>query len=251
MNNRICLDTRIVFLLVIMIILVGVYQYLSIKNTQPLQNKSVCPPCHVCPACPTSNESGNQTIQREVTTNNQVNNTTNTLNHTVSSGVINQEPEQPTEVHVHHIHDTVVPRVIPRDPVREYDQRKVNDPLEQPTRRVARHQIHPMVLRDIVDLPTQGYPDNFIQLGTLLRSGDGTSDSKILRLFGRQEFPNSTRYEYYTLINSGNDMIKVPITVKGNKELWDDDTISIPELGYDYTVKLYKYDAPRYYPDIL
>ena len=80
----------------------------------------------------------------------------------------------------------------------------------------------------------------------LFRSGD----NKILRLFGRQEFPRSNRYEYYTSINSGNDTIKVPVENPRKQELYDDDTIVVSELNTTYKVKIYKYDAPRYYPVI-
>jgi hypothetical protein len=138
------------------------------------------------------------------------------------------------------------------DFVRQYDYYKAYDPLEQPARRVPRHEIYPMYLRNMVDIPTRGYPDNFTQIGVLVKQGDPTKneDNKILRLFGRQEYPGSERYEYYTKINSGNDQIKIPIDLR-RRELYDDDVVYVKELKEHYQVSLYQYDAPRYYPDIL
>ncbi|AYV76852.1 MAG: hypothetical protein Barrevirus2_5 [Barrevirus sp.] len=150
------------------------------------------------------------------------------------------------------------------DPIMQYDYRKAFDPLIDPTRRVARNELPVFPLKAYIDLPTKGYPDNFNQTGLLIlepdshkrdrRRSDNDNDNKILRLFSRQEFPGSNRYEYYTLISSGNDLIKIPITnnYRGQriKELDDDDIIHIEELGKNYRVKLLKYDQPRYYPNI-
>lgn len=141
---------------------------------------------------------------------------------------------------------------INNDLVRQYDIRKAFDPLEEPTRRVARHEIHPLHLKRLIDFPTRGYPDNFTQIGILVKEGHSHKnyDNKILRLFGRQEFPGSNRYEYYTSINSGNDSIKIPIDVR-QQELYDDDVVFIKELKDKYRVNLHKYDAPKYYPDLI
>jgi len=138
------------------------------------------------------------------------------------------------------------------DPIREYDYRKVYDPLESPTRRVPRHVIPPVHVKQFIDIPTRGYPDNFKQIGLLIKQGDVSSgdNEKILRLFGRQEFPGSNKYEYYTSVSSGNEVIKVPIEIKGNKELYDDDIITVDVLGSGYKVDLHDFDSPKYYPNI-
>lgn len=170
------------------------------------------------------------------------------------------------------------------DPVREYDYRKIYDPLEEPTRRVDRYQIPPAYFKRFIDIPSRGYPDNFSQVGILVRihndhnrhghagnashtghsghsnhsgqeemvvSNQNNSDNNILRLFSRQEYPGSwTRFEYYTALNSGFDSIKIPIDAKRNRELYDGDTVYIKELNQTYKVQLYNYDSPRYYPDL-
>ncbi len=81
--------------------------------------------------------------------------------------------------------------------------------------------------------------------------GSNGSNDQILRLFGRQEFPGSNRYEYYTMIPSGFDQIKIPINSRGRRdELYDGDIVFIREIGNSYKVQLYDYDQPKYYPDL-
>lgn len=141
------------------------------------------------------------------------------------------------------------------DIVKQYDYHKSFDPLEDPTRRVPRHEIPPIALKYALDIPTRGYPDNYNQFGVLKKESKHDHDHKIddnqnqlIRLFGRQRYPGSNEYEYYTMITSGNDLIKIPIHNKRRNELYEDDIIYIKELSNDYKVHLYKYDAPRYYP---
>lgn len=141
------------------------------------------------------------------------------------------------------------PRIDPRiDPILEYDYGKLNDQLAQPARRVSRYDIPPADVKQFLDIPTRGYPDNFTLIGLLV--SDRKDENKIIRLFGRQEYPRSDRYEYYAMINSGLDKIKVNLNVK-QRELYDDDNVYVKELDQNYKVQLYKYDAPKYYPDII
>ena len=146
-------------------------------------------------------------------------------------------------------------QVILRDPVRSYDNRKYYDPMIEPTRRVPRHEIPPVYLKNMIDYPSRGYPDNYTQLGTLVLEHQDQehqdNQNKILRLFGRQTYPGSDSYEYYTMLNSGLDQIKIPVyNKKRNRELYQDDIVYIYELRQKYRVNLYKYDYPRYYPDL-
>ena len=149
-----------------------------------------------------------------------------------------------------------VPTMGPIDPVREYDYQKMEDPLENPRRRVARHEIPPMHVKGYLDYPTRGYPDNFNQFGILIRQNrlNGDHENKVLRLYGRQIYPTASTYEYYTAINSGLDSIKIPLNHKrrrNRRELFDDDIIFIKELNAKYKVQLHQFDAPLYYPHIL
>lgn len=218
MSTLYCVNNTNLVLGIIIIISVTLIIIITAFNTG---SKS----CPVCPSCPM-------------------------IDNTVS--LSETQPRQQLDNRVT-LEQNLIPNVPVTDVIRDYDYRKVFDPLEQPTRRVARHEIQPFYLKQMIDLPSRGYPDNFTQFGVLIKQGDPNKnvDNKIIRLFGRQEFPGSNRYEYYTLINSGNDQIKVPIRNKRRDELYDGDKIYIKELDEHYKVSLHKFDEPKYYPDIL
>lgn len=147
----------------------------------------------------------------------------------------------------------IVDDQIVSDPIRDYDYSKLYDPLTDPTRRVGRYEIPPYYLKQMIDIPTRGYPDSYSQFGVLVNKNkkNKETDNKILRLFGRQTYPGSSVYEYYIMINNGLDQIKLPLRTKRRNELYDGDKVFVPELGRDYTVNLHDFSYPRYYPDIL
>lgn len=162
-------------------------------------------------------------------------------------------PECPASEKVVEVRETVItpPNAEFVDPVREYDLRKVIDPLENPARRLARHQIPPAAVRQYLNIPTQGYPDNFHQLGLLVKSGAAEdAKNKVLRLFGRETFPGSNKYEYFTSVANGLDQIKVPIENQRNKEYYDGDSVTLEPFEGEYTVKLHPHDGPRYHPNV-
>ena len=166
----------------------------------------------------------------------------------------NKIPKNVTKIEkpVYHHQPPVTSVKPPVDMIRQYDYRKAFDPLEEPTRRVPRHEIPPVYFKRNIDIPTRGYPDNFRQFGTLVKKGNlnNNEENKIIRLFGRQEYPGSRKHEYYTSVRSGLDNIKVPINNK-KQELYDGDKVYIKELDDNYEVHLSKFDEPKYYPDII
>lgn len=145
--------------------------------------------------------------------------------------------------------------------IRQYDYNKVYDILENPARRVPRNELPPQYVKRLIDYPTRGYPDNYTQYGILKRIShrptsehehehSDQSNNFIIRLFGRQEFPGSNKFEYYTMINNGFDQIKIPIYSR-KQELYDGDEIFLKELDSKYIILLYDYDEPKYYPDLV
>lgn len=134
----------------------------------------------------------------------------------------------------------------PIDPVKEYDYKKIYDPLEDPTQRVDRYLLGPLEYRRMFNYPTLGYPDNYRWMGLLIDEHATDEKNKVLRLFGRQKYPRSNEYQYYTMINMGHDQIKVHIPKK--RELYDHDTVTVDELGKTFEVKLNKDDDMRYVP---
>ena len=149
--------------------------------------------------------------------------------------------------------------------IRQYDYNKIYNPLENPARRVPNYELPPYYVKRLIDYPTRGYPDNYTQYGILKKvshrptgehfhdnhdNNNSQGNNFIIRLFGRQEFPGSNKYDYYTMVNNGLDQIKIPIYSR-RQELYDGDDIFIKELDSKYIVSLYKYDEPKYYPDLI
>ena len=56
----------------------------------------------------------------------------------------------------------------------------------------------------------------------------------------------SNQIEYYTALNSGHDRIKIPISNRNNKELYDGDEIFVKEISQKYKVQLHEVDGLRY-----
>lgn len=132
--------------------------------------------------------------------------------------------------------------------IREHDIGKIYDPLQDPTKRTERSNIMFSGIRKLFDIPTRGTTDTFRQMGVLIAS-DPSEPNKLIKLFGRQEYPNSTNYEYYVELNNGNDSIKLPLENK--KEIYDNDTINIKQTNRNYVATIYKNESPRYSPHIL
>ena len=250
MQNTFCFNRTYFILLITVIILIFIYQFITIQKSQTsciplpphaqrerlLSERELTPsqscPQQTCPKpkCPVWPQVKNINIESQQSS--------------IVTEALSTIPLQPP-------HSSPPPPTL--DIVREYDYSRSFDPLEEPTRRVPRHEIPPIHLKRTIDIPTRGYPDNFTQIGTLVKKGDPNKNenNKILRLFGRQEYPGSNRYEYYTMVNSGHDAIKIPINTKRRYELFDGDIIRIKELKDKYEVNLHRFDAPKYYPDII
>jgi hypothetical protein len=128
------------------------------------------------------------------------------------------------------------------------DRKALNDDLAPPERRDPEHAYPDRQVKNIINLPTRGVPDNYHSVGVLVRK----NDEKVLQLFGRQKYPGSNQWEYYV---SGMDRYgfpnKMPIKMKGDKEVNDKDKINIDWLDSskgDFEVNLYNFDVPRYNP---
>lgn len=151
-----------------------------------------------------------------------------------------------------------------RDPIKDYDIRKAFDPFEQPARRIPSDELYSYNILNMIDIPTRGYADNFTQIGILIIDDNNNNKSqdenkniinlsnmdntnRVLRLFGRQIYTGSDKYEYYYMMNSGLDRIKIPLNVR-RRELYSDDLVYIPELEHKYRVRLFDFDQPKYYP---
>lgn len=147
------------------------------------------------------------------------------------------------------------------DPIKYYDEEKLEDPFEAPAKRPDRIQMgYPPIMKSSTNplqpYPTRGYPDNYHLLGTLISIDTNKDynkleqDNQIINLFGRQKYPGSSEYEYYTMISTGNINTKIPLKDQ-IRELFTDDEVFIKELNKTFKVNLYPNEELKYNPFLI
>jgi uncharacterized protein YneF (UPF0154 family) len=108
-----------------------------------------------------------------------------------------------------------------------------------------------------INLPSRGEPLPFETLGTLVSARSDSIDKPpiILPLIGRQQYPGSQTWEYYTMFEKLHPLrISVQVNEKdcssntGCKELYDGDQVYVTEYQRNFTVKLYTKNQIRYIP---
>jgi hypothetical protein len=116
-----------------------------------------------------------------------------------------------------------------------------------PERRQPEHAYPVGQVRNMINFPTRGLPDNYHQVGLLFRNNTETA----FKLFGRQKFPGSNQWEYFVQAVMSNNDVKIPITIRGDREIENGQVIVVPGTDNSkggFKVKLYNYDLPRYNP---
>ena len=163
----------------------------------------------------------------------------------VLTSQVNEILEQPTKQLESPL---AVPDIQKRVALENRDQQAVFNDFRAPERRDPEHAYPTREVKNMINLPTRGLPDNFHSVGVLVRK----KDEKVLQLFGRQKYPGSSQWEYYV---AGADSYgypnKMPVGVRGDRELDDKQKIDLPWLDKskgDFEVNLYNYDVPRYNP---
>lgn len=129
------------------------------------------------------------------------------------------------------------------------DKKVLNDNFAPPERRAPEYQ-YPNNIKNYINIPSRGYPDNYQLMGIVIRDNTETA----YNLYGRQFYPGSNEYEYYVQKTDYHNNVKIPIKIKGNIELVDNQIIDIIGTNHEkgiFRVKLYNYDLPRYNPFII
>ena len=133
------------------------------------------------------------------------------------------------------------------DRIAEQDYKNFQDPMTPPTKRLPRH-VYPSTSTGLDAVHTRGIVDSYHYIGNLIRK----SDEKIVKLFGRQTYPSSSRYEYYgAASDSYGNSTKFEIDSGNNKELFDGDQVTLDI--YDstkgkFTLYMNKKDEFKYSP---
>jgi hypothetical protein len=104
-----------------------------------------------------------------------------------------------------------------------------------------------------INVPTRGFASSYQQVGVI--TSDTNQGSKILPLFGRQQWKGGNRWNFYTSTDQYNSL-KLPIYSKkrdcqdqnGCDELYDGDDVVVPQYGENniFKVTMYKLDSPTY-----
>lgn len=215
MNETICFNQNI-FLISIIVLTIIIMSFNKLFN----ENNLSCP---VCPSCPI-NSNNNTQNENKIYNDNKINDINNI------------------------IYKPLVDKLIDKR-----DEESYNNPLKAPFRRNERH-VYPTNIRDYIEYPSRGYPDNFHYIGNLVRKLEDKTE--FVKLFGRQTYPGSHLYEYYgiTSDNYGGSQIKFQIKTNNKKQIYDGDDVYIDELDNNKgSFKFYEneYDKPRYNPFII
>lgn len=150
--------------------------------------------------------------------------------------------------------------------IKNYDKRMLSDPFTAPRSRVENDVISDLNIYQNFNQSTHGKLNDYHIIGVLNLSNktpdidkigpfnqneiknNATFHNNILQLYGRQKYPGGREYEYYTVITSGNQTIKIPIFNRNKQELYDGDEIFIKELNKYYIVSKYPTEEIEYIP---
>ena len=105
----------------------------------------------------------------------------------------------------------------------------------------------------ITNTPTRLYPGGRLDLPRFQEyqlMGFLYNDANRFPLYGRPKYRGkSDKYEYY-IIDESRNRLQIPFKSRNDNELYDNDSITIPELNTTLKVKLYEYDSVRYDPTV-
>ena len=110
----------------------------------------------------------------------------------------------------------------------------------------------------VFNFPTQGYAEQFQQVGLLIAPGASAlsaSDRTLVPLYGRRIAARRDKWNYYSRTD-GLNPVQVPVRYKnrdcdediGCDEVFDGDEVAVPAQGQTFKVQLYKHNNIIYNP---
>ena len=102
-----------------------------------------------------------------------------------------------------------------------------------------------------INVPTRGPAEEYQQVGVLTNA----DNSKILALYGRPTFTSSHKWNYFTTTDRFHQ-IRLPVHCEsknctaefGCDELYEGDSVNIPQYDETFKVSVYELEKPRYIP---
>lgn len=102
-----------------------------------------------------------------------------------------------------------------------------------------------------INISTRGEIGEYQQVGALVND----TNDKILPIYGRQTYPGSGKWSYYTATDKFRE-VKLPVFKNkrnctdehGCDEIYDKDEIDVPAYNQKFKVTMYSLDAPKYIP---
>ena len=104
-----------------------------------------------------------------------------------------------------------------------------------------------------INIPTQGYPLEYSQIGILTKDTD-EKHPLILPLMGRRSNYSRSKMQYYTMSNTGSVNTKLPIKIKGRSctseqgcdDLYSGDEVYVDGYNKKFTATIYENNTFEY-----
>ena len=167
------------------------------------------------------------------------------LNYKYNDGIIDNLNKTINELKNNLISDNIEKKMF----LTNRDRNVLYNDFAAPERRQQAYAYPHQYVKNKINIPTRGLPDTYHLIGVILRNNTESA----FNLFGRQTFPGSNQWEYYVEGVMNDTQVKLPIKIKGDREVEDGQNITVPGTDLskgDYKVKLYDFDIPRYNPYI-
>lgn len=105
-----------------------------------------------------------------------------------------------------------------------------------------------------INISTRGPEMEYSQMGIVAR--ENSSDNTILPLMGRRSNSGNSKYQYYTMTNSGNINTKLPVSLKGKSctsdlgcdEIFNGDSVYVEGYNDTFRATIYENALYKYIP---
>lgn len=109
-----------------------------------------------------------------------------------------------------------------------------------------------------INVKTRPSNEDYSQMGILTKSSNDGGENVILPLFGKRSDISRSKYQYYTMSNTGVVNTKLPIyknnksytSEQGSDELYSGDSVFVDGYDSNFNIKVYETGLLRYLPSL-